>query len=347
MTKDDTPLGRVRNWDEFQHYGGKRNLVWLKLYPRIFFDPEFIKLTDAQRYHVIACFMVALQTGNEFPLDEEYLGRVFNATTRVNIKALLASRFIEDINPASNVASKKREEKKKRREEKKREENVNWTMEEWNEVATELGLATITAMTNPRTSSAKARIKQFGEDEVRRAINAPRESAFLQGKKTDRRWKVTFDWMMKPSNMTKVLEDSYRDHDLPKRRSKKQIEDDERRTQLMQHIERYSNALLRAIIPLSGPIQDEAVRHADRLAKLIATKESKVDIVGEFFKLHDRFIKEVYLLLPKPVIEEIDGMTAQAAKLGTKVTTYRRKLIEERCKLPDPLDFEIDDSDLP
>lgn len=35
------------------------------------------------------------------------------------------------------------------------------------------------------------------------------ESEFLKGK-NERHWTATFDWLMKPNNMTKVLEGNYR-----------------------------------------------------------------------------------------------------------------------------------------
>lgn len=345
MTKTDAPLGRVRNWDEFQHYGGRRNLVWLKLYPRIFFDPEFIELSDAQRYHVIACFMIALQTGNEFPLDEQYLGSVFNATTRVNVKALLASKFIEEVNPASNAASKKRGEKKKKRGEKKREENVDWTMTEWNEVAKALSLPLITAMTNPRTTAARARVKQFGVDEVRRAIHAPDESQFLQGKKSDRPWKATYDWMMKPSNMTKVLEDSYRDHGLPKRRTKTEIEDDERRTQLMRHITEYRAAMLEAVMDETPAIKTLAKDHAKNVNGLVRSKLKATVMEGRFYELHDQFIEDVYSTLDDEKTKGVDEEVAKWSERGVKDSTHRRKLVQELLGLPDPTDFEIEDDE--
>ena len=120
----------------------------------------------------------------------------------------------------------------------------------------------------------------------------------------------------------------------------------ERRT-FMKHCEQYVSAALRVAVDAAKPIREEVKRHCDRVQALIATDTPKGTMNAEFYKLHDRFINEVYLLLPKTAVKEIDGMTAQAAKRGTKVLTYRRKLVQELTGLPDPLDFEIAEEDCP
>ena len=115
----------------------------------------------------------------------------------------------------------------------------------------------------------------------------------------------------------------------------------------MKHCEQYVSAALRVAVDAAKPIREEVKRHCDRVQALIATDTPKGTMNAEFYKLHDRFINEVYLLLPKTAVKEIDGMTAQAAKRGTKGLTYRRKLVQELTGLPDPLDFEIAEEDCP
>ena len=54
-----------------------------------------------------------------------------------------------------------------------------------------------------------ARIKQYGVDDVLKAIDNIRNSDFLQGKASKRPWVITFDWFVLPNNFPKVLEGQY------------------------------------------------------------------------------------------------------------------------------------------
>ena len=58
----------------------------------------------------------------------------------------------------------------------------------------------------------KARIKEYGIDEVLRAIDNINHSSFLRGQ-NKKNWSITFDWLIKPNNFVKVLEDTYIDKD--------------------------------------------------------------------------------------------------------------------------------------
>lgn len=60
-----------------------------------------------------------------------------------------------------------------------------------------------------RRDNARARLKQYGIDGFRDAIEKIKESDFLQGKHKGRPWVITFDWFILPSNFPKVLEGNY------------------------------------------------------------------------------------------------------------------------------------------
>ena len=76
----------------------------------------------------------------------------------------------------------------------------------WNSI----GLATIRAIKpdSPRGKSTKARISEYGLDEVLRAIENVRNSDFLMGG-GERGWQASFDWLISPQNFVKVLEGTY------------------------------------------------------------------------------------------------------------------------------------------
>ena len=85
---------------------------------------------------------------------------------------------------------------------------VQHIIDSWNS----LGLQKLVAI-NPNTNRYRllnARIKEYGLDKVLEAIENIRYSRFLKGQ-NNKNWTITFDWLIKPNNFTKVLEGNYRD----------------------------------------------------------------------------------------------------------------------------------------
>lgn len=82
--------------------------------------------------------------------------------------------------------------------------DINKVIETWNS----LNLNKLVSIKNKRLDSLKARVKEFGFDEVIKAIESINNSKFLQGG-NNRNWKITFDWFLKPNNFVKVLEGNY------------------------------------------------------------------------------------------------------------------------------------------
>ena len=78
----------------------------------------------------------------------------------------------------------------------------------WNSLS-EVGVKPISKLSSgtKRYNSLVARIKQYGNDEVLKAIDKIKESDFLTGRKTD--WVITFDWFVKPNNFIKVKDGNY------------------------------------------------------------------------------------------------------------------------------------------
>ena len=67
-------------------------------------------------------------------------------------------------------------------------------------------------LTEARKRAIKARLKDYGLDEIKRAFNLAGQSDFLKGSSG---WQASFDWLMKPANMTKVLEGNYTNRASP------------------------------------------------------------------------------------------------------------------------------------
>jgi len=80
-------------------------------------------------------------------------------------------------------------------------------IEKWNS----LNLQQLRTISNNRQTLLNARIKEHGSDSVLEAIENINDSSFLKGQ-NNRNWMITFDWLVKPNNFVKVLENSYKDN---------------------------------------------------------------------------------------------------------------------------------------
>ncbi len=108
MDSRKLPRFRVRNFRKFQHYKHRRP-PWVKLYRAILDDYDFLKLTDAQKWHLVAIFL--LQSESESLLkDTKYLTDRIHASEPVNLGAIShwlelidASTVLSDASNASNT----------------------------------------------------------------------------------------------------------------------------------------------------------------------------------------------------------------------------------------------------
>jgi hypothetical protein len=78
----------------------------------------------------------------------------------------------------------------------------------WNEMAGQNDLAQVRAMTDARTKSLKARIKEHGAETLIEHIGRIPQYPFLLGK-SETGWKANFDWLLQPSSCTKLIEGAY------------------------------------------------------------------------------------------------------------------------------------------
>ena len=87
--------------------------------------------------------------------------------------------------------------------------DVQRIVSEWNTLST-FGISSVSKLSNTskRYQMLIARIKEYGVDDVIKAIDNVRHSDFLQGR-TKGNFVVTFDWFVKPNNFPKVLEGNY------------------------------------------------------------------------------------------------------------------------------------------
>jgi hypothetical protein len=67
----------------------------------------------------------------------------------------------------------------------------------------------LTKLSDARKKAIKARLNTYTIDDFKKLFTMAEESDFLKGK-NDRNWSATFDWLIKDSNMAKVLDGNYK-----------------------------------------------------------------------------------------------------------------------------------------
>ena len=67
----------------------------------------------------------------------------------------------------------------------------------------------LTKLSDARKKAIKARLNTYALDDFKTLFQMAEESDFLKGK-NDRNWSATFDWLIKDSNMAKVLDGNYK-----------------------------------------------------------------------------------------------------------------------------------------
>ena len=65
-----------------------------------------------------------------------------------------------------------------------------------------------------RDGLLKARLRDYGTEEILKAIETIKQSTFLRGG-GEKGWVITFDWFIKPNNFPKVLGGNYTDNNNP------------------------------------------------------------------------------------------------------------------------------------
>lgn len=69
-------------------------------------------------------------------------------------------------------------------------------------------LPQITVLSANRKKAIRSLLKTFSQEQIFEAFKAVKDSDFLTGENS-RKWKATFDWIIKEQNMAKILDGNY------------------------------------------------------------------------------------------------------------------------------------------
>ena len=105
----------IKNLERYQTNRAK-NPPWFKIHRVMFGDPEFIKLTSAQRFLYIGLIHLAVESGNNIYNDSTFIGqRLYIPHTEVDLKPLYRSGLLYTSNLSRTLSET--EESRERGEE--------------------------------------------------------------------------------------------------------------------------------------------------------------------------------------------------------------------------------------
>lgn len=113
-------------------------------------------------------------------------------------------KFPLDVQLISNVSNQEIDKDKDKDKELKIDTSI--IIDKWNSLI----LARVINIKGNRLKILNARLKEYGETEVLRALDNISLSSFLKGQNS-KGWIITFDWFINPNNFIKVLEGNYTD----------------------------------------------------------------------------------------------------------------------------------------
>jgi len=86
----------VRNWNVWQSYRTDRDPPpWIKVHRRLIHDPNFVRLTDAQRGQLVSMWILAADRDGTIPADTKMLQKLCYMDSELDLEVFVAHGFLE------------------------------------------------------------------------------------------------------------------------------------------------------------------------------------------------------------------------------------------------------------
>ena len=117
------------------------------------------------------------------------------------------------------------------------------------------GLRPVSIMTNKRIQTVNARKREYGETAVFDMLTKAGQSTFLAGQSRSG-WCATFDWLFKPTNFVKVIENFYAEERTPIRNETNHDSKQRRDEEFAEHIASKMRAASQGVPPSGNTTPD-------------------------------------------------------------------------------------------
>lgn len=117
---------------------------------------------------------------------------------------------IEETEKTERLDLKPKKADKDMERDMERDSNINYQQiaDMYNEIC--ISFPRLTKLSDSRKKAIRARLNQYAIEDFKRLFELAEESSFLKGQNA-RNWSASFDWLIKDSNMAKVLDGNYMD----------------------------------------------------------------------------------------------------------------------------------------
>jgi hypothetical protein len=267
------------NWEKYNPRKDYINPTWFALSNSILSDPDFIDYSPLEFKALIYLFCEASKkrfqpfevsfkhAAKLFDISEKTLSTVIENLQQRGTLTVIRTSSVRDPNVIRQLQTDIQTDR--------HTSVVDELFKIWNEHSGTL--AKVTSLTKSRRAHANARLKEQGSLEVwKQAIERVAKSDFCNGI-NDRSWKATFDFLIKPDTLTKILEGTYDNRkanvNAPRFNGKPEPKpvsypDAAKRAELDREFEE-RNEREAALIPVS----EESKRKAEELLKSIGIKK--------------------------------------------------------------------------
>lgn len=135
---------------------------------------------------------------------------------RAKEKALTGNNVTDTLPPVTNCYTEIEKEKEKEKEKEIETEKSESKKLDYELIArmyndTCVSFPRLTTLSDARKKAIKARLNKYSIDDIQRAFNLAEASDFLKGN-NGRNWSANFDWIIKDTNIAKILDGNYNNH---------------------------------------------------------------------------------------------------------------------------------------
>lgn len=132
--------------------------------------------------------------------------RIRKQNQRERQKIALLEDMSRDMSRDVTQQNKKEEEEKEKDKDKEERIDYQQIADMYNDTC--VSYPHLKSLSDSRKKAIKARLKTYSISDFQTLFDKAEQSSFLKGG-NDRNWSATFDWLIKDSNMAKVLDGNY------------------------------------------------------------------------------------------------------------------------------------------
>jgi len=174
------------------------------------YNPERVDILAKVIGHDVAHVKEAIKLGVELDLitiidsGEIWLTDIQNFIGNSTTEADRIRSYRKSLKNSVQKYNKSTPEKEKEKDIELKKD-IEYIYEKFQEICTSLPKPK--KLTDTRNKAIKSRLKEYSKDDILDVLNKVQQSDFLSGRNSE--WIASFDWIFKPSNFVKILEDNY------------------------------------------------------------------------------------------------------------------------------------------